>query len=317
MSTAVDWHNASAVTSALAESLQQGSFGLMRSRHAMFRGAAPYSHAVLDDLFPDALLDAVDEQFPDPAEPTSTVDACKDAARRRGRHWHCTAHGAGNGGHLKIGTGDENGMRDAPRALMRFFKGRDFVRHLEMMTGIGPLIVDEMNVGAGYASRAAHGHTPHACPLGCAHSMRRCVPHFLALTLLDLGRVHHSSRARHRQPTGCIRSSPTAHSKSTPTSTATRRRATSGGSTSSYTSTVPGARAGVASWSCGIRTSRRAPSASRLGKTGWLSSRPRIIHIVRFRQRLELSMRPAVGASSLWTLVRRYSFYPPPSFPGC
>lgn len=169
MSTAVDWHNASAVTSALAESLQQGSFGLMRSRHAMFRGAAPYSHAVLDDLFPDALLDTVDEQFPDPAEPTSTVDACKDAARRRGRHWHCTAHGAGNGGHLKIGTGDENGMRDAPRALMRFFKGRDFVRHLEMMTGIGPLIVDEMNVGAGYASRAAHV-THHTLALSDAHT---------------------------------------------------------------------------------------------------------------------------------------------------
>jgi len=144
------WQNGTAESTALLlEKALKSELHRFKAGHDEFRGARPYPHHVLDNLFPDALLDLVDDEFPDPTQPLGNAAACKIAAKERGHHWHCTAHGTGNGGNLKIGTPEEVGMGASTRALMRFFKRPSFVRHLEMLTGIGPLVVDETNVGAG------------------------------------------------------------------------------------------------------------------------------------------------------------------------
>ena len=151
-SSVYEWRNSSVADTALRLEhilARSGAAARLHAAQNTFHSVQPFPHVVLDGLFPESLLDLADAEFPDPETPMGTPSACKNAAKRRGRQWHCTAHGTGNGGHLKLGTGEEASMGRTLQALMRTFKSKSFVRHLEVLTGIGPLIVDDTNLGAG------------------------------------------------------------------------------------------------------------------------------------------------------------------------
>ena len=133
-----------------------------------FRAGRPFPHIIIDHMLASdaaaAMLDALDNEFPDVL--ITSPEACKRRAdemnaalgtARTAKIWHCTVHGPGNGGHLKLGANNPNGFTPMVRALMQVFKSDPFVRSLESLTGIAPLLVDGMNVGSGPMQIFANG----------------------------------------------------------------------------------------------------------------------------------------------------------------
>lgn len=135
----------------------------LRAARATFRSAIPFPHAVIDNLFPQSILDHIDQEFPD-----VPASECRRLGRRRG--WHCTMQGR-KGGWLKLGSGVESKWGNASRGLMRAFKSAQFRQHIEHVTGLRDLLVDESNIGSGLqqvlqnGSLQVHADNNHAVRL--------------------------------------------------------------------------------------------------------------------------------------------------------
>jgi hypothetical protein len=102
---------------------------LAEQHRERYRSAAPFPHAVLDDLFPRATLEAVLSEFP------GTQDV--DWVRFRD----------GTGRKLAISDADQMGPKSV--AFLRQLNSRPFVAFLERLTGIPGLIPDHHFVGGG------------------------------------------------------------------------------------------------------------------------------------------------------------------------
>ncbi len=97
--------------------------------HPSFVSAQPFSHAVIDGLLPDAVLDAVLDEFPEPEQvPWQTFDQATE---------------------VKLALADTTQMGVATRNLFAECNGHVFIDFLEQLTGITGLIPDPHYSGGG------------------------------------------------------------------------------------------------------------------------------------------------------------------------
>lgn len=92
--------------------------------------AHPFPHIVIDDFLPDAVIDALLGEFPDPK---GDVD------------WQRLDHGH----ERKLALADDSSMGPVTRHVLSQFNSSPFVNFLEVLTGISGLIPDPHFVGGG------------------------------------------------------------------------------------------------------------------------------------------------------------------------
>jgi hypothetical protein len=103
---------------------------IAESMRESYRQASPFPHAVLDGLLPDAVLDQVLAEFPDPSERWRSFDDS-----------HQKKFGA---------TAGEADLGPLTRNVLAEFNGAAFVDFLQVLTGIDePLIPDPYYKGGG------------------------------------------------------------------------------------------------------------------------------------------------------------------------
>ena len=100
---------------------------------ATFARARPFAHAVLENIFPEAALRAIDREWPE------RVGAACDELSARG--WHCRRGRAANS--------DESAMGPAVAGALAALRSPIFVLFLEALTGIAGLQPDPANFGGG------------------------------------------------------------------------------------------------------------------------------------------------------------------------
>jgi Rps23 Pro-64 3,4-dihydroxylase Tpa1-like proline 4-hydroxylase len=108
-----------------------------RHRDAYAAGS-PYPHIVMDDFLPEAVLDEILTEFPDP----------------RGADWF--AFDSPN--ERKLATKDDSTMGPATRHLLAELNSSAFVDFLERLTGIEGLVPDPHFVGGGLHQIESGGH---------------------------------------------------------------------------------------------------------------------------------------------------------------
>jgi Rps23 Pro-64 3,4-dihydroxylase Tpa1-like proline 4-hydroxylase len=111
---------------------------LAESRREAYANAAPYPHAVMDDFLPEAVLDEVLGEFPDP----------------RGADWFEFDSPT----ERKLATKDDSTMGPATRRLLAELNSSAFVEFLEKLTGIDGLVPDPHFVGGGLHQIEPGGH---------------------------------------------------------------------------------------------------------------------------------------------------------------
>lgn len=94
-----------------------------------YQNASPYPHIVLDDLFPENILDHVIEEFPDPNDST----------------WHKF----NNDKEVKLASLGDEVLGPYTRAFINNLNSGTFINFLEELTGIKGLISDPQLAGAG------------------------------------------------------------------------------------------------------------------------------------------------------------------------
>jgi 2OG-Fe(II) oxygenase superfamily len=94
-----------------------------------YRTAQPFSHIVLDDVFPPETLERILTEFPSPGD----IDWWR-FADQRGK---------------KLGTRDESQMGDATLSFLQQLNSSIFISFLEKLTGIDGLIADPHLYGGG------------------------------------------------------------------------------------------------------------------------------------------------------------------------
>lgn len=99
--------------------------------------ASPFPHAVIDDLFDDAMLDAVVAAFPGP----------KDTFWQKYDREH----------EVKLALANEALMPEPIRLLLYFLNGSTFIGFLERLTGIPNIIPDPHWFGGGMHQIERHG----------------------------------------------------------------------------------------------------------------------------------------------------------------
>jgi hypothetical protein len=100
-----------------------------RDERVGYRRADPFPHAVIDGLVPDAVLDGVRDEFPEPDE--------------RWRHFDDTRQ-------RKFGAGPDAALGAVTRHVLAEFNGPSFVEFLQVLTGIEePLVPDPQYRGGG------------------------------------------------------------------------------------------------------------------------------------------------------------------------
>jgi Rps23 Pro-64 3,4-dihydroxylase Tpa1-like proline 4-hydroxylase len=111
---------------------------LAEDRREEYAAASPYPHAVIDELLPEHVLDAVLEEFPSPAD----ADWIKfNDARER-----------------KLASKDETVMGPATRQLLAALNSSAFIDFLERLTGIDGLVPDPHLEGGGLHQIERGGH---------------------------------------------------------------------------------------------------------------------------------------------------------------
>jgi hypothetical protein len=110
--------------------VQSERLSLLADRHvAGYRSAQPFPHAVIDNLFDDALLDELLAVFPEPDAP----------------FWHRFASDR----EIKLSLDEEDTVPVQIRLFLYFLNGSIFLRFLETVTGISGLIPDPYWDGGG------------------------------------------------------------------------------------------------------------------------------------------------------------------------
>jgi hypothetical protein len=103
-----------------------------------YASAQPYPHTVMDDFLPEAVLDAVLAEFPDPKQADWFAF---DSATER-----------------KLATKDDTAMGPATRQVLAQLNSAAFIDFLERLTGIEGLVPDPHFVGGGLHQIEPGGH---------------------------------------------------------------------------------------------------------------------------------------------------------------
>lgn len=122
---------------------------LERSR-AEYPHRQPFPHAVFDGVAPQSLLKRLDAEFPDDVVQggESPSETCL-RREREGATQQCFYRPESGTVLLKMFEPDELKMGATTQGIMAAFKSQEFVQILEALTGIGPLVSDPYNFGAG------------------------------------------------------------------------------------------------------------------------------------------------------------------------
>lgn len=111
---------------------------LADARREVYASASPFPHAVLDDLLPPVVLDAVLSEFPDPRQ--GDWFAFESSTER------------------KLASKDDSSMGPATRHLLAELNSGAFIDFLERLTGIEGLVPDPGFVGGGMHQIERGGH---------------------------------------------------------------------------------------------------------------------------------------------------------------
>src|SRR5579883_1005387 len=97
--------------------------------HEEFQLASPFKHVVIDDFLPDAILERVLEEYPEPEQaPWQVFNTDRE---------------------VKLALADVTLMGPVTRQLLDEFNGQVFIDFLERLTGIQGLIPDPHYLGGG------------------------------------------------------------------------------------------------------------------------------------------------------------------------
>lgn len=121
---------------------------ILQQRVHTYAAASPFPHATFDGILPDVVLAAVDFEQ---AELQKGLSGCHPKAP------FCVSHGAGGSNQRRSGIDREYFMGPHTIAVFRALKSQAYVRFLEQMTGISPLIAPTRYAGSGVHFAAAGG----------------------------------------------------------------------------------------------------------------------------------------------------------------
>ena len=147
--------------------------GIARQQMHAYQAAAPFPHAVLDNIFPHQVLEQLSREIPEAVD----SDHCA-AARTRGM-----CHRKQSVQYRKSAINDEADMGPATRQVFAFFKSSLWVQFLQNLTGVKALVADPHFRGSGVHMTAPGGSLDvHADFNRYQHyAMRRRVNTFLFL----------------------------------------------------------------------------------------------------------------------------------------